>query len=130
NAAWDMTRDAEWSARAFVDLVLGNIAAETDSSVVLVLLRQLHTTVESYVAAEHRDATKRSVADRLWTLVEAAEPGSDAQLQLVKAFAMHATTPEQLEIVAGLEGGSREREGLPVDTDLRWELPLSPDPGG
>ncbi len=130
NAAWDMTRDAEWSARAFVDLVLGNIAAETDSSVVLVLLRQLHTTVESYVAAEHRDATKRSVADRLWTLVEAAEPGSDAQLQLVKAFAMPAPTPEQLEIVAGLADGSRELEGLPVDTDLRWELLLSLVAGG
>ena len=30
-AAWDMTRDAEMRATDFVDLVLGNIAVETDA---------------------------------------------------------------------------------------------------
>jgi len=130
NAAWDMTRDAEWSARAFVELVLGNVAAETDSSVVLVLLRQLQLTVDSYVADEHRVATKESVADRLWQLVEAAEPGADTQLQLLKAFAVHAKTEAQLDIVAGLVDGSRTVAGTPVDTDLRWELLLSLAAGG
>ena len=130
NAAWDMTRDAEWSARRFVDLVLGNIAAETDSSVVLVLLRQLKTAVDHYVAEELRVETKKSVADRLWTLVEGAAEGSDTQLQLVKAFAVHASTPGQLDVVAGLVDGSRELAGLPVDADLRWELLTSLAAGG
>ncbi|NLF06291.1 MAG: aminopeptidase N, partial [Actinomycetales bacterium] len=130
NAAWDMTRDAEWPARAFVDLVLGNVGAESDSSVVLVLLRQLQTATDSYVAPEHRVATKRSVADRLWTLVEAAQEGSDTQLQLLKAFAVHATTAPQLDVVAGLADGSRTVAGLPVDTDLRWELLTSLAAGG
>lgn len=130
NAAWDMTRDAEWSARRFVDLVLGNVAAETDSSVVLVLLRQLKQTVDLYVAEEHREATKRSVAERLWALVEGAAPGSDTQLQLLKAFAVHATTPEQLDRVQAVADGETVLEGLPVDTDLRWELLLSLVAGG
>ena len=42
-SAWDMTRDGETPGRQFVELVLNNIASETDSSVVMVLLRQLAT---------------------------------------------------------------------------------------
>ena len=38
-------------ARQFISLVLGNIAAETESTVVLVLLRQLATTLSLYVDA-------------------------------------------------------------------------------
>ena len=59
-AAWDATRDGETPGRDFVDLVLGNIAHETDSSVVLVLLRQLSTALDLYVAPEHRPRRPRS----------------------------------------------------------------------
>ena len=121
-AAWDMTRDAEMTPRAFVDLVLGNIASETDSSVVLILLRQLATTLDLYVAPEHRDAVLPAAADRLLSLAREAAPGSDTQLQLVKAFAARARTAGQLDAVAGLLDGSAPLDGLAVDTDLRWEL--------
>jgi aminopeptidase N len=121
-AAWDMTRDAEWAGRDFVELVLGNIAHETDSSVVLVLLRQLTMTIDAYVADEHRLEVSAAAAGRLWELVQAAEAGSDTQLQLVKAFAGRATTPEQVDVVARVHDGEIALPGLTVDTDLRWEL--------
>ncbi|GAA2724783.1 aminopeptidase N [Cellulomonas aerilata] len=129
-AAWDMTRDGEWAARDFVDLVLGNLAHETDSSVVQVLLRQLSGALDAYVAEEHREATSVAAADRLWDLVQGAAPGSDAQLQLTKAFAAHAWTPEQLDVVAALHSGERSLEGLTIDTDLRWELLTALAAGG
>jgi aminopeptidase N len=121
-AAWDMTRDAEMAGRDFVELVLDNVAAETDSSVVLVLLRQLASAVRLFVAPEHREAVAVETADRLHALARAAQGGSDAQLQLVKAFASHAVTPEQLDAVAGLLDGTSPLPGLEVDTDLRWDL--------
>jgi aminopeptidase N len=121
-AAWDMTRDGEWAARDFVDLVLGNIAHETHSTVVQVLLRQLSSALDAYVAEEHRDEASARAADRLWALVQGAAAGSDTQLQLVKAFAGRAQTPEQLDVVAALLAGERSLEGLTIDTDLRWEL--------
>ena len=121
-AAWDMTRDGEWAGRDFVDLVLGNLAHETDSSVRLVLLRQLDTTLDMYVAEEHRAATSAAAADRLWELSQSAAAGSDAQLQLVKAFSARATTPSQLDTVAELLDARRALDGLTIDTDLRWEL--------
>ena len=55
-----------------MELILANIAAESDSSVILVQLRQLATTLNFYVAEEHREATAVAAADRLWDLAGAA----------------------------------------------------------
>lgn len=121
-AAWDMTRDAEMAPRDYVELVLSGVSAETDSTVVLVLLRQLATTLRLYVAPEHRQATWEQAADRLLLLARGADPGSDLQLQLVKSAAAHAVTPDQLSAVRGLLDGRAPMPGLEVDVDLRWEL--------
>ena len=129
-AAWDMTRDGEWGARDFVRLVLGNIAYETDSSVVQTLLRQLVTTLDLYVAPEHRAATSAWAAARLWELARAAEPGSDAQLQLTRVAAARSTGKDELDAVAALLDGSAPAPGLVVDTDLRWDLLIALVAGG
>jgi aminopeptidase N len=129
-AAWDMTRDGEWGARDFARLVLGNIAHETDSSVVQTLLRQLVSALDLYVAPEHRAETYAWAADRLWDLARAAEPGSDAQLQLTRVAAARSTSPAHLDAVAGLLDGSAPLPGLEVDTDLRWDLLVALVAGG
>ncbi|KAD3720503.1 aminopeptidase N [Arthrobacter yangruifuii] len=121
-AAWDAARDAETPARNYVELVLQNIASESDSTVVQVLLRQLATTLAFYVSPADREAMTVAAADSLWALASAAEPASDSQLQFVKAFAAHAVSGEQLDTLAGLFDGSRSLEGLSIDSDLRWEL--------
>jgi aminopeptidase N len=130
SAAWDMTRDGEWPASRFVDLTLRNIAHETDSSVVLMLLRQLATALDLYVAPERRAAADLAAADALGDLARGAEPGSDAQLQLVKAFASRASSEPHLDTVAGMLDGGTPMPGLTVDTDLRWELFTSLVAGG
>jgi aminopeptidase N len=113
-----------------VELVLANVAAETDSSVILVQLRQLATTLNFYVAEEHREATTAAAADRLWDLAQEVAGGSDAQLQFVKSFALLAGSTSQLDRVAGLLDGSVALDGLTVDQDLRWELVASLVAGG
>jgi aminopeptidase N len=129
-AAWDMTRDAEMAPRDFVELVCENIAVETDSSVVLTVLRQLATTVKVYVHPDHRQAVSDDVATRLMGLAEAAEAGGDLQLQLVKAAAAFARTEDQLARLQALLDGSRPLPGLEIDTDLRWELLVALVAGG
>ncbi len=89
-SAWDAARDGETPARGYVELILANIAEESDSSVILVQLRQLATTLNFYVAAEHKEATATAAADRLWELASRVPAGSDAQLQFVKSFALLA----------------------------------------
>jgi aminopeptidase N len=130
NSAWDAARDGQAPARGYVQLVLANVAAESDSSVILVQLRQLATTLNFYVAEEHRAATTVAAVDTLWDLASAAAGGSDAQLQFVKSFALLASSSAQLDTVAGLLEGSVELDGLAVDQDLRWELLASLVAGG
>ncbi|WP_380167565.1 aminopeptidase N [Jannaschia sp. R86511] len=120
--AWDMLRDAETGAGRFVDLVLGNVAAETESSVVLTLVRQLSVAARLYTAPPNRAATAERVADGLWDLARQAPPGSDIQLQAVRAFCGFVRRAEHVEVVRGLLGGVLELPGLTVDTDLRWDL--------
>lgn len=121
-AAWDATRDAESSASDYVELVLGNIATETESTTLRTTLGQLGLAARNYVTPERRLATVSRVGDALWTLAQEAEAGSDAQFQFVKFFAALASTPEHGEHLRALRDGSAALPGLEIDTDLRWEL--------
>ncbi|WP_438352805.1 aminopeptidase N [Microbacterium sp. CJ88] len=129
-AAWDQTRDAEASATNYVDLVLRNIGAETESTTVRTTLAQLQLAANSYVAPDKRDETRRRVADGLWALAQAAEAGSDSQLQFVTAFASAAATADQWQTVRGLRDGELVLDGLEIDTDLSWQLLGSLAAGG
>ena len=121
-AAWDQTRDAESSASDYIDLVLGNIGRETESTTVRTTLAQLQTAAALYVTPEHRAAARARVADGLWALAQQAEPGSDNQLQFVTAFANALTSAEQAGVVRRLRDGDLVLDGLTVDTDLSWQL--------
>jgi aminopeptidase N len=121
-AAWDMTRDAELTTGAFVDLVINAMPGETDISVVQNVLRQARTAVDAYAAPEHAPGYRIRLAAALRGWMVAAAPGSDRQLALVRAFAGFATTQAELDDVEGILDGSFVLDGLAVDADLRWGL--------
>ncbi|MFT3799238.1 aminopeptidase N [Microbacterium sp.] len=129
-AAWDQTRDAEASASDYIDLVLRNIGAETESTTVRTTLAQLQLAANAYVAPERRDAARATVADGLWALAQTAEAGSDSQLQFVTAFASAAATSAQWEQVQALRDGTAALPGLDIDADLSWALLVSLAAGG
>ena len=121
-AAWDATRDAETSGSDYISLVLGNIAAETESTTVRTTLSQLLTVARIYVDPARRTETIALVGTALWELAKAAAPGSDQQFQFVKFFAAIASTHDHVVALRELLDGSVVLDGLPIDTDLRWEL--------
>jgi len=121
-AAWDMTRDAEMSARDFCDLVIESLPGEKDSTLLRVLLAQLQATTRLYVAPAHRDETLVSVTARLRELATSAAAGSDAQLQLVTAYAGYAHRDHDVAWVRALLEGSAVLDGLAIDTEMRWTL--------
>lgn len=129
-SVWDATRDGETPAREYVEFVLATIGLESDSTVIMVLLRQLATALSLYVAPGHQKATAVAAADSLWALAQSAGAGSDAQLQFVKAFAAHAQSGEQLDLVQSLLDGDQELDSLTLDTDMRWEFLTSLAAGG
>jgi aminopeptidase N len=121
-AAWDMTRDAEMPGRDFVRMVLASLPGETDSTLLKVLLGQLRTTLRLYVAPTYRVQALAQAVASLRGLLEAAEPGSDAQLQLVEAYAALQTGGADADFLRGLLEGTTVLEGLAVDTEMRWTL--------
>ena len=121
-SAWDATRDGEVPASEFIELILNNLGAETESTTIRTVLGQLATAVRHFTAPAKRAERLVQVGDAVWGLAEAAAPGSDLQFQLVKAFAQFASTEVHAQILSDLHAGTRTLPGLTVDTDLRWEL--------
>jgi aminopeptidase N len=119
-ATWDMTRDAEMSARDFVRFVLETLPGERDSTLLRVLLGQIVQSARLYVAPEHRADTAALLSSSLRALAESAEPGSDAQFQLVEAWANTTADPSDADRFRALLAGEVSLPGLTVDTELRW----------
>ena len=121
-SVWDSTRDAETAPSDYVDLVLGNIAAETESTTVRTTLLQLASTARMYVAPSRRQETIRRIADAMLVLAEGAEAGSDQQFQFLRTFATLADTAEHAAVLAQIRDGKKKIAGITVDTDLSWDL--------
>ena len=121
-AAWDMTRDAEMSARDFVALVLRGIAAESDLTAVSRFAMYARTVVEYYSDPATRTELRATWERGVREMLLAAEPGSDHQLSFARAYASAAHSDEALDLLAGLLDGTETLDGLTVDADLRWTL--------
>lgn len=121
-AAWDMTRDAEMRASDFVDLVLGNIGAETDSWGVSRIPVYAAQAVTVYSAPARRDELSAHWERGLRKLLENAEPGTDHQLTFARSYAAAARSEEAAADLESLLDGTLTFEGLAVDSELRWTL--------
>jgi len=129
-ALWDMTRDAEISAHDFVRFTLDVLGADLDSTALRFSLARLGTAVHLYSDPARREELHGEVAQRLRRLALEAAPESDAQLQLVTAYAAFATTDAHLEEIQGWLDGRDLPEGLAVDTEMRWTLLAALAAGG
>jgi aminopeptidase N len=121
-AAWDMTRDAEMRATDWVNFVLRGLAKETDSTAMRPLILRSSQAVSVFADPTQRDGLRATWDHGLYALLQDAEPASDKQLALVRGLAGAASSATSLTLLAGLLDGSRELDGLVVDTDLRWEI--------
>ncbi|GAA1348101.1 aminopeptidase N [Falsarthrobacter nasiphocae] len=121
-AAVEGVRDAEIAPTEFLDLVAANIPRETTSTVVSMILRQARVVLQNYVVESRRAEVAESLAARVLEALEAAEPGSDMQLQLMQFFAVTAADAKHASIVKAVLDGERTLEGLELDSDLKWTL--------
>jgi aminopeptidase N len=122
DALWHMTRDGSLPAQRYVDAVLtllprvaNSATAESHVALMVVALRR-------YLAPELLATVSESAAESLWSALAAAEPGSDIQLQLLKGYALLAATEDQGLRLRALVEASADLPGLPVDSDLLWDL--------
>jgi aminopeptidase N len=121
-AAWDMTRDAQLPAGDYVRLVQRAVPGETDSTLLRTLLQQVTVAALSYTAPAHRAEVVRELTSSLREAAWAAPAGSDAQLQLVSAWASFAHEKCDVDRVRSLLTQDTRLEGLALDQDMRWTL--------
>ncbi|MFH5822982.1 aminopeptidase N [Georgenia sp. AZ-5] len=123
SAVWNAARDALLPAEEYLDLVLRHGPAESDSAVLAGLTLNARTAVEHYVPAGRRAAARARLAEGAWQRLEAAAPGSDAQLVWARAAAAaSAAVPGSGPRVRALLDGAEIVPGLPLDPELRWSL--------
>ena len=119
---WDMTRDAEFPAERFIGLSLKALATEHQSTTFRYALSQISTAAHHFVAGRRRQPMLQLVAQSLWDLARKAEPGSDEQFQLVRAYLGYGDDPDFEETARGLLSGDLKLEGLEIDNNTRWVI--------
>ncbi|WP_431841468.1 aminopeptidase N [Calidifontibacter indicus] len=129
-ALWDMTRDAQMRGRELVSVVQVLLGAETHAGILRMMLNLLRQLTALYIDPAAREEIRAHVTASLRAAATAAEPGSDAQLQLTEAFATFASSDDDLALIQGLFTGEETFEGLVVGQDLRWNLLIALVTGG
>jgi aminopeptidase N len=121
-ATWDMARDAELSAREYLDVVLRHLGEETEVGLVERTLGQATTAIYLYGEPAYRVPMADRLAASAGEELRRAAPGGDHQLAWARAFISAARSRDDLATVRGLLDGSTAIEGLVVDTELRWHV--------
>jgi aminopeptidase N len=121
-AAWDMTRDAEMTARDYVALALAGLPSEADINLITATLRQVVSTLSFYADPAWAPTGWANLVDTARASLDTAEPGSGFQLAWARAFASAGRRPADMAAIRGWLDGAGVPEGLTVDTELRWGL--------
>jgi len=122
SAAVDMLREAELPLPAFVRMLAGGMGREPSISMLQILHAVTGQLLTLYGDPAWVPEGKAELATAGTRLLHAAEPGSDHQLAWAQLLSWTATTPEQVDLLAGLLDGSAEVPGLAVDAELRWAI--------
>jgi len=123
SSTWDMVRDARLPARSYVDLVISNVASETEVGVLQRLLLRAVGAAERYADPSVRTELLGRLTRHARELLPALAPGSDHQLAVVRHWAATARgDTDQLADAKRLLDGDLTFDGLQLDTDLRWFL--------
>ena len=120
---WDSCRDGELSASSYISIALNALKSESDISIVAATLMQIDTALFAYASDQNREMLRNQVAVAVESMLDAAKPGSDHQLQFAKSFANTAATPEQYTRIKSILDGSVN--GLVIDAELRWSIFIS-----
>lgn len=122
-ALWDMVRDAELAASAFVGLAADHADAIGDLTSLQLNLRRAVAAADRYGDPGNREANHARLLASGQRALHRCEPGSGRQLAWVgHLIGCGASDPEHRAWMLGLLHDRDVPGGLTVDTDLRWRL--------
>jgi aminopeptidase N len=130
DALWHMCRDGALPASDYVEAALAALPGITVSAVRESHLRAIVTAVARYTPARTAQEVGAGAAEAVWAALEAAEPGSDTQLQLLKGYSQLARTAPQVDRAEALLDDLLHLDGLVIDTERAWDLLATLAAGG
>ena len=119
---WHMCRDGALTAESYVDAVLTAAPGLANSQVASSHLANLVTAARRFAPPASAPDLAATAADRVWALLQDAPAGSDLQLALLRGFAGLAGTDDHADRIEELLDGSLSLDGLPIDSELTWDL--------
>ena len=119
-ALWDMLLDAGLPARDFVTIALNNISAESEPSILSILIARIEQAIAVYGDPARRPTARALLAGASREHLDRSTPGSDVQLLWANAFIGAARDAGDIAWIRGLLDGTTEVEGLVVDFEVRW----------
>ncbi|UYO98417.1 aminopeptidase N [Microbacterium sp. M28] len=120
SALWNATRDGELPAARYLEIVRAHAAREGNIALLAGVLANAAFTLNHYVPDSTRADERAAWLGTTEQALDAAEPGSDAQLSWARAFAAASAydsgAGDRVRAVLAGHGPA----GLPIDPELRW----------
>ncbi|MFK3679329.1 aminopeptidase N [Microbacterium sp. NPDC090218] len=122
SSLWNATRDGELRAARYLAIVRAHAPGESNIGLLAGVLANAAYAIRHFVVEADREEQQRTWTDAVWSALQAADAGSDAQLSWARALATASAFDDvhHEQIRALLDGDVPE--GLVVDPDLRWQL--------
>lgn len=122
SSLWNSTRDGELAASTYLEIVRRHAPAEENIGLLSGVLANAAYTIAHFVPDSQRAAEQDAWLTATESALDAAAPGSDAQLAWARAFASASAVSDTgtTRVRALLDGHGPA--GLPIDPALRWSL--------
>ncbi|MEV8025616.1 aminopeptidase N [Microbacterium sp. NPDC080220] len=121
-ALWNAVRDGELAASVYLAIAARHAPQEPHPALLADVLAHAAFAVRHYVPDAARAAAADAWLDTAGAAMDAAAPGSDAQLIWARAVGVAAELSDaRAELMTAiLDGRAPTPEGLALDPDLRW----------
>ena len=126
-ALWNAVRDGELPVARYVDIVCRHAPDEPNVALLADAIAHTGFAISRYAREEDRAALAAAWLEVTWNALQAAAPGSDAQLAWARGVGAVAAVAgdRAAEIGAILRGDTAPPLGLALDPDLRWSWLIS-----
>lgn len=122
SSLWNATRDGALDPARYLRIVRRHAPGEQNAGLLAAVLANAAFTLNHFLDGERRDTERSAWTEAVWTALQQADAGSDAQLSWARALAAASAYDDSraAQVRAILDGDAPA--GLIVDPDLRWQL--------
>jgi len=119
----DMVRDAQISAKVYLELGLKQAPVEKQPQVLARVLNYMGTIIDAHIVDEgERSSWRTAMFDLARTQIDKQAEGSDSQVAWYNALINSAEADSDLELLIEILEGTRVYKGLDITNQRKWRI--------